>query len=190
LSSSSLLIPIGTSNAQRVNPLNNLQPINNAVISQLIEKDVATSEAAIQTLDIASDSSIPNTDDNSDRALPNQSAAKFSDVDSQPLKVERAQWEKNLVEAALQSLNVNSTNLDCSSYTAPLGSNHSIIYITREQQLTITNKSSGQVIYQATRGQAANICNLSEEQKNYYHRQIAEPVDNVKTKSQVDKLEV
>jgi hypothetical protein len=99
-----------------------------------------------------------------------------------PPKPEREQWEKNLLSIAIQSLGSNSYQQNNSCQTAPLGTNHTIIYDVPKKELSIANNSSGQFIYQTTNGQPANISNLSEKQKQHFSDRP--PSINCSTKNQ------
>ena len=100
-------------------------------------------------------------------AISEQTTGSNSNFLTSP-KLEREQWEKNLISSAMQSLNSNSYKQNSSVGTAPLGTNHTIIYDMPKRQLSVANNSSGQVIYQTTNGQPANISNLSEKQKQHF----------------------
>lgn len=80
---------------------------------------------------------------------------------------------KNLINSAVKSLSSNQSNQDNLFQTAPLGTNHTIIYSSERQQLSIINNSSEQVIYQTINGQYANISNLSEKQKQHFSDRLS-----------------
>ncbi len=131
------------------------------------QKGLRNSRLGKQTSVSASASPTAIIDSNGNRTLSGQATTPPASVTSQPPKVEREQWEKSLIESAMQSLAKSASQTDNLFKTAPLGTNHTIVYDEAKEQLSVANNASGQVIYQATNGKAANINNLSEQQKQY-----------------------
>lgn len=140
---------------------------------------------------IASTTSTPTISNNGDHLNSSQSGAKLPGVNSPQPKLERELWEKNLISSAMQSLSRNPNKQSDLFQTAPLGTNHTIIYDIVEKRLSIANNSSKQIIYQATNGQPANISNLSKKQKQHfsYHSSNRSNENQVSNRVEQDSLQ-
>jgi hypothetical protein len=69
-------------------------------------------------------------------------------------------WERNLLQQAFESLGDRQQ--------ATFGKSHTVRFEPQQQILTLVNNSSGEVVYQADRGAAAKVDNLTPEQKEYF----------------------